>query len=78
MTDQVNRDRPAKPDFPIVPRSVQWVRGALAICILLLLGTSILIFHYWSKAAEANMKVESIQLRYDSLLNSIPSSPLKS
>jgi hypothetical protein len=53
------------------PRSVRWLRGAIAVCIILLMGCTLLIFHFWSKGAEARMENKVIQARYDSLLQTV-------
>ncbi|HSK11780.1 MAG TPA: hypothetical protein VK907_01140 [Phnomibacter sp.] len=61
------------------PRGVRWLRGAVAICVLLLMGSILLNFHYWSKGAEARMEIKDLQQRYDSLLRTVngstPSGP---
>jgi hypothetical protein len=56
------------------PRSVRWLRGAIAVTIILLMGSIILNFYFWSKGAEARMENAALQLRYDSLLQN--TSPL--
>jgi hypothetical protein len=61
-----------KPVLPPVPRSVQWLRGALAICLLLIMGGAVLVFFYWSKTAEAKIEIRALEQRYDSLLQTLP------
>lgn len=53
------------------PRPVQWLRGAIAVCILLLMGSILLNFHFWSKGAEARMQIKAMEKKYDSLLQTI-------
>lgn len=58
--------------LPPAPRSVQWLRGALAICLLLIMGGAVLVFFYWSKTAEAKIEIRTLEQRYDSLLQTLP------
>jgi hypothetical protein len=53
------------------PRPVKWLRGAIAVCVILLMGSILLNFHFWSKGAEARMEIKALEKRYDSLLQSI-------
>jgi hypothetical protein len=55
------------------PRPVQWLRGAIAVCILLLMGSILLNFHFWSKGAEARMEIKALENKYDSLLQVVGS-----
>lgn len=50
------------------PRPVQWLRGAIAVCIILLMGSILLNFYYWSQGAEAKIELRAMQKKYDSLL----------
>jgi hypothetical protein len=50
------------------PRSVRWLRGAIAVCIILLMGSIMLNFYFWSQRAEARMDLKSVEQKYDSLL----------
>lgn len=58
------------------PRSVKWLRGAIAICIILLMGSILLNFHFWSKAAEARIESKALQLQKDSLLQVVKQFPV--
>jgi cell division septal protein FtsQ len=49
------------------PRSVKWLRGAIAICIILLMGSILLNFHFWSKGAEVRMENNQLRQQNDSL-----------
>jgi hypothetical protein len=53
------------------PRPVQWLRGAIAVCIILLMGSILLNFHFWSKGAEARMEIKALENKYDSLLQAV-------
>jgi hypothetical protein len=55
------------------PRSVKWLRGAIAVCIILLMGSILLNFHFWSKGAEARMENKSLLQQNDSLHQAIRS-----
>jgi len=57
------------------PRSVRWLRGAIAVTIILLMGSIILNFYFWSKGAEARMENVTLQVRYDSLLQTVNTLP---
>jgi hypothetical protein len=52
------------------PRPVKWLQGAIAVCIILLMGSIILNFYFWSQGAEARMGLKAMEQRYDSLLQS--------
>lgn len=57
------------------PRSVKWLRGAIAVCIILLMSSILLNFYYWSQGAEERMEKKEVQRRYDSLLQTIQAPP---
>jgi hypothetical protein len=52
------------------PKPVQWLRGAIAVCIILLMVSILLNFYFWSKGAEARMENKALEKKYDSLLQS--------
>jgi hypothetical protein len=57
------------------PRPIRWLRGAIAVCIILLMGSILLNFYFWSKGAEARMENKALKTRYDSLLQTLPALP---
>jgi hypothetical protein len=57
------------------PRSVKWLRGAIAVCIILLMSSILLNFYYWSQGAEVRIEKQALQVRYDSLLQTIQHPP---
>jgi len=58
-----------------VPRPIRWLQGAIAVCIILLMGSILLNFYFWSKGAEARMEKKTLQTRFDSLLQTLPATP---
>ncbi len=56
--------RPSQPAkvVPITyaPKGVKWLRGAIAACIILLIGSSIINFYFYSKYREYNNKYASL------------------
>jgi len=72
-----NTDKAAenKPVLPAAPRSVRWLRAALAVSILLLMGAILLVFHYWSQMATAHIENRQLKARYDSLMQVLPNKP---
>jgi hypothetical protein len=60
------------------PRPVKWLRGAIAVCIILLMCSILLNFYYWSQGAEARMEIKALEKKYDSLLQTKPSTPAQS
>jgi hypothetical protein len=57
------------------PRPIRWLRGAIAVCIILLMGSILLNFYFWSQGAEARMENKALQARFDSLLQAQPAPP---
>jgi quinol-cytochrome oxidoreductase complex cytochrome b subunit len=57
------------------PRSVKWLRGAIAVFVILLMSSILLNFYYWSQGAEVRMEKKALQVRYDSLLQTIQPPP---
>jgi quinol-cytochrome oxidoreductase complex cytochrome b subunit len=53
------------------PRSVKWLRGAIAVFVILLMSSILLNFYYWSQGAEERIEKKALQVRYDSLLQTI-------
>jgi hypothetical protein len=72
-----NKDKAAdnKPVLPAAPRPVRWLRGALAVSILLFMGAILLVFHYWSQMTNARMENKQLKARYDSLMQAQPPTP---
>jgi hypothetical protein len=64
-----------KPVLPVAPRPVRWLRGALAVSILLFMGAILLVFHYWGQMTTARMENKQLQARYDSLMQALQGKP---
>jgi hypothetical protein len=57
------------------PRPIRWLRGTIAVCIILLMGSILLNFYFWSQGAEARIENKVLQSRFDSLLQTLPATP---
>jgi hypothetical protein len=62
-------------EMTAAPRSVKWLRGTIAVFVILLMSSILLNFYYWSKGAEERIENKLLQTRYDSLLQTIQQRP---
>ena len=61
LTASTTQTQPAKV-IPITyaPKGIMWLRGAIAACIILLIGSSIINFYFYSKYREYNNKYTTL------------------
>jgi len=57
------------PDFKAAPKPIRWFRTALAASFLLLMGSVLLNFYYFSQYKKANTRYSEIQTQQAALLN---------
>ena len=66
----INQDQPQAKIVPITaaPKSIRWLRGAVAASVILLLGSAILNFYYYSRYKEYYTQYTKVNNDYNTLL----------
>ncbi|MCU0394272.1 MAG: anti-sigma factor [Chitinophagaceae bacterium] len=60
---------PAKPDLPPAPKPIRWFRTALAVAVLLLMGSILLNFYFYSQQADTSTRYEELLQQQNTLLS---------